>query len=381
MAQPQVSQHSDSSPQISIRLFHGPGPDAAASDDGDRPSLDWTLRMLYDRHVLPHCRLAPMLNRRPADPKTIEADRNALNHFDRLMGEVPLSRLTDDIFGEFITRLQSEPGPRGKVLAQNTARKIGTHIEYIVAQAGPPSKRHPRAAWLFNDPNRWPLGVPMVPKPPVEASDEERFLSFEEIEALYDESRRSGPTMRHLMSVPGTVWWPNVFLLVYNTSLRINTVMLAERSMIGPGRVPDDFIKIPPLIFKKRMVRPPFCLNRYAQQAIEALRLPGVDRLVPWQCKPRKGPTKPWPAGKSWFFAQFREIAARAGIDLRGQNLATNAFRKAANTWFTKHHPLYAPLIAGHAAKVMTVDVYTQYTAVREIVNQLPQPCKGKLFA
>lgn len=336
------------------------------------PSLDWTLTQLYREHVLPKCREAGQPNRRPASPKTIEQDWIALRHWQRITGDPPLRRILDDLSAEFVARIMAESGPMGVPLGQNAARKTCLHLQFMLNQAGPPNRRHPRALALFSDRKRWPVGLPVLPAPPAKEPDDERFFTLDQIAHLIDVARAKGPTLSNFLGVRGSVYWPNLILWTYNTGLRPETSMLARRTMIA-ARCPEDFIRIPAEIFKRHQQRPPFCINRWAREAVEAVRIEGSDGLFPWGVHSRSGEQRPWPAGHSRLFEAFREIADKAGLPA-DQHLAFSGFRKALLTWLAEHHPLLASIVAGHRGKSVVANHYTHYTAVRSALAQVPQP-------
>jgi len=334
------------------------------------PSLDWTVARFYREYVLPKIRRQPLPNRRPSSELTVQQDLVALNHWKRLTGDATLYEATDELLAAFVTALQKQPGPRGKPLSQNGARKVALHLGYVLEQAAKPTRRHPKALGLFAaDPQRWPLGGPLMPTPPAAERDFSNWFSPIELDRIFAELRR-GPDLTNFCGVPGSTWWPSLGAILYNVGLRIDTAMRAERSMVGRD-VPPDFIKIPAAIWKRGQQPPPLCLNRWARAAIEAVAGPGQERLLPWQSRSRTGELRPWPSGRGWLFTAFRRILAKAGIR---RHVKFNGFRSALETWAICENPGLAPVIAGHKARIVTVDHYTHFSAVRDLMAQVPQP-------
>jgi len=314
----------------------------------DRRTLspDMSLTAFYDAYVHPIHRIA-----KDADPKTIALDRTALGHWREITGDPPLNEIDEYVTAEFVAGLKTKPGRRGQSMARSTIAKHCIHAQFVLDRAGPRSRRMRNAARLIDEP-------PGIEKP--RQSNAMRLpLTLEQLQAWIESS--SNATSPRLPGVDPVAWWRALILFGYNTALRIDCMMRLEWSMVGE----DNWLTVPPEIFKGHEHGGLFFLNQAARDAIKPLRDAGHDRIFPF---------RNWPSSSSWLQEQRRRQWGRADIDQPGCGF--HALRRSSLTWLAGKNELVARLVAGHVAggDMLAGHYVDRKQVVSELLEQLPQP-------
>jgi len=323
----------------------------------DGPSAAWTLRQFVDGFVVPHY-LAPR-NRQPGTVCFYYQDVDLWEEFfpqNPTLAEIDGNQ---DICREFVARLSRRPGLRAKRIKPNTIRKLCTHLQKIFDLAGPRNlygRRNRSAAALIAD-------VPYLERPELVRSSPDRDFTLEEI-GLWLGACRYARQTRNVRRCRPEAFCRNLILFVYNTALRIDTVMSAELDMIGRKR--ENWITIPPTIYKGRKWGGDFYLNRHARAALDAVRVPGEKRLFHWDN---------WPSSQTWLQKYHERILQRSGIaEERYFGNHFHGLRSALLTWLNEQNPMVAKIVGGHRTGDVQQNHYVNPRIVIDLLEQVPQP-------
>lgn len=334
----------DARPVLSVFSGDAAGHERRAADLS--PAM--TLGEFYEAYVLPICRQA-----KGADSKTIAVDRTALRYWGQFTRDPSLDDLDEYDCADFTERHAELPGRAGKLCSPNTIRKHCTHLQYILDRAGPRSRRVRTAARLIAEP-------PGFDRPRLRTKAHPEVIPLEEI-AAWLQACRFAAAPNGLPRISPAEWWRALILFVYNTGLRIDTVMRLEWSMFNQA----GWLDVPAEIFKGGQHGGLFYVNSAAREAIERLRKARQDRVFPWHA---------WPTSSSYLHKHRRRIWQHAHICRPGNGF--HGLRRALLTWLSGHNDLIARFVAGHVAgnDILRGHYVDHRKIVHDLLERVPQP-------
>lgn len=340
--------------------------DDDSPSDPDGPSPDWTLRRFYEEFFSPSY-LVP--KNRTAE--TVKLYGQVVDLWESFFSKNPtLGELDGNqaLCLEFVAKLKKRPGLRTRRMADNTVRKLCTHLQKMLDFAGPRNRWNRSAACVM-------LDVPYLERPEAVKEDPSDDFTIDEI-GLWLGACRFAPPTRNIRRCPPEVFCRKHILFVYNTGLRIGTVMQLTDSMLGRKR--ENWIDIPASVYKGRKKGLHLYLNEPAREAIEAVHVPGDPRLFPWAN---------WPISKTWLNIYMRRILARSGIpEERYFGNLFHGLRKSLITWLNSENPMVAKIVGGHGSNDVQKDYYVNPKIMVELLDRVPQPVaaeperQGRLF-
>lgn len=314
-----------------LRVIWPEGPNPNPPVRRSRPTL--TLSQFYEDFFLPAIRLA-----RGQSPGTIEQDRVALGHWQRITGDPPLEAIDDRVCQQFMLALSA--------LSPATRRKTAIHLQAILYHAGPRSRTHRGAVGLLED-------VPYLERPSGAAGDPQDGFTLEEIGLLLAAVGRVQPTI----SVPVADqhrWWRALILFAHHTALRVGNLLDARWSWLDA----DGWLHVPASYYKQRKPGRRFYVSTAAREAAESIRS-SDDRMFAWS------------GSRSWLFACWRRI--NGGLP-RHRRFCFKGFRRATLTWLAQRNALVARLVAGHRTLDVLEAHYIDRRVVVDLLEQLPRP-------
>lgn len=152
-----------------------------------------------------------------------------------------------------------------------------------------------------------------------------------------------------------SLFWRAFVLVAYDSGLRLNDIESLKRTQIEPsGKVH--------LIMRKTNAPHVFRLRRATVRAIEALE--------PWDVPAREDVIFWWPAGRTEFFRQFRQLLKRAGLSTTYG--LTRRIRRSSATAAEAEQPGSASRHLGHADEGLAKRFYLDPTKLPERVVTPP---------
>lgn len=298
---------------------------------------------------------------------TAYEDRRALKVFEELIGAIPAKEITSTHCWQFRKKLD-EKIKAGEV-KQNTADKWVRSVSHILKLAGPNDGSI--------DPEDYtelqPAGVIQtqlrLKRFGQAESDCEKLIEMEESEqfltwlawADWVDPKTNSPLLDPPL-LPATVWWRNVWILCYNSALRIEELCLWRRDWIEKDRG-HWWARLPAEGTKTKTPRSVY-LNAHALAAIEQLK-PLESRTVIG-----------WTYSDDFLGKLRRKFFERAGL-MRcvREGIGFHGLRKACATELAKMagHEI-AAMHLGHKLQSVTAKHYVNRVAVIPHVDQLPQP-------
>lgn len=329
-----------------LRLYAEPeqGP-----DDGTPSAADTlTLSQFYDL-------VAPRF-RGDVQKETIRQDRLAIGRWREITKDPPLAQITMET-GEVFRKGLEQRKYRGEKISSNTVRKYLVAIQTILDLAGPTLRRElPRAELLER--------TPYLAKPKTIRPSPSTYALSELDEVL--RATAGAYQAKNLRGVPAATWWRSLVVFAYNTALRADTLMSITWELLDLDR--RDWLTIPPNFLKHGQQEEDFFVNRYARQAIDALK-PGAkprDPIFAWEG---------WPEKFSGFYEHLRAIFAASTLPPRRQRLRLHGLRRTCLTWAIGENWLVAQIIAGHHTGNVTQEHYAnRHRLVPPVLSRLPQP-------
>jgi integrase len=314
-------------------------------------SREMSLSEFYAAWVKPMCRDAP-----GRDEGTVEQDELALARWSEITGDPPLKQIDDWICAEFVKQLRKRKGLGGNPeISPNTIRKTCGHLQFMLDRASPKSRRNRKGAGLFD------LESPYLERPKKRSKPPVTNFTLHEIGAWMDACQYASQTS-NLYGIPAVKWWRSLVRFVYNTGLRIDTVMECTWDMVGRNK--PDFITIPPEVYKGGEHGLEMYLNGWARQAIDEIRTAGFNKLFPW---------RGWPKSSSWLQSRRRAILRRSTI-VAHRRFGFHGLRRALASWVGPINGLLAKIILGHVTNDVTAECYINPDTMREILSKVPQP-------
>ena len=312
----------------------------------DGLSSAMTLSEFYAAYILPVCRVAA-----DRSDKTIKLDRTALKLWAEITGDPPLERIDQFTCSAFVTELRKRPGKSGaKLISPNTVRKHCIHLQMFLDRAGPRARSNRLGQGLLAEP-------PYLERPKKRYKPATDSLSLEEIGRWLAVCPRA-KLPRKMRGFDATTYWRALVLFTYNTGLRIDTVMCLTQPMLR-----DDWLIVPPEIYKGGSHGGEFFVNRFAAAALETVRQTAFAEFFPWPG---------WPKSASWLQAYRRRQWVDAEIDRPG--VGFHGLRKALTSWIAPQNPMLAKMVCGHSSGDVTQDCYVHPHVVEEIMQRVPQP-------
>ena len=263
----------------------------------------------------------------------------------------PLFKIDVRMAAKFVCALKERGAVRkaGAKASPNTVRKHCIHLQYVLDRAGPCSRHNRQGANLVAN-VVW-LERPRSRRKPASDSFTVAEIGFWLDACLFADSPR-------IKGILPATWWRSLITFIYNTGLRIGTVLQLEWSMID-----GEWLNVPGNIYKggdsKR-----FYLNAEAREAIAAVRT-ARDRIFPWPCSENR------------LHRVRREILKRSAIPAH-RHFGFHALRKAVATHLAQANPLVAQMVLGHTSLAMTRDHYVHPDIVSGELSKLPQPKMSK---
>ena len=201
--------------------------DAELLSDPDGPSPDWTLRQFYKEFFDPY-----YLTPKGRKPRTLKLYGEILDFWESYFPENPTLGEIDgnqSYVRDFVLKLSKRPGLKEKYIVENTIRKHCTHLQKLLDFAGPKNRKNRNAACVMHD-------VPYLERPDKVKEDPNDDFTLEEI-GLWLGACRFAQTTRNIRRIRPETYCKSLIIFIYNTGLRINTVMhLVEAPRQGDPR-------------------------------------------------------------------------------------------------------------------------------------------------
>ncbi|MFZ5832952.1 MAG: tyrosine-type recombinase/integrase [Planctomycetota bacterium] len=335
-----------------IRIWQPPPADIAAADSVDPGELGphLTLTRFYESWVLPRFR-----NLRGCSQETIEQDRDSLRLWAQYTGDPTLAEIgeaTCELFVESLT-LRCRPGTT-QPISPNTIRKHCTHLQLMLDLAGPKTRRHRKTARLLADP-------PYLERPAARSKSPRDAFTFEEI-CTWLAGCELATDCRNTGTIPAAAWHRALILFCYNTGIRLGAALQATWSMLDRNH--QGWISLPAEICKGGKQPQDVYVNRAAREALQSIRLPGQELLLPWVG---------YPESNSWLHRSRRLIQEAAGLP-EHRRFGWHGLRKALGTWLAPRNWMLASIVLGHRGGNITRDHYVCPDTVGPLLEELPQP-------
>ena len=313
----------------------------------------------------------------------------ALRYAESQRPEPRLAEITDEVCDDFLEYAYSATY-RGKAVSDASVKKWVTHLNPMLARAGPRVGTKKHYVHVVSE-------APQIEPPNVELKPPKPPYSVSQIWELIEVAQANAHALPAIEALNwrAEVWWPAVFVFIYNTALRPKTVFLVRWEHVVPeaqlikevgrerlenedlpplvGRVLD----LPPEILKGR--NPPrqrIWLNDAAYHAIQPLKRP-AGRIFGW----------PWPTAKSTLHHELKRLLA-IPRDSRGErrlpDLSFYGLRRAFATECLQVEDdnralclIACKLMMGH--RIPELDIVTRHYAgplriLTEILPKLRQP-------
>jgi integrase len=271
----------------------------------------------------------------PLSQGTIQQDEAAIAAFWRLCGDLPVAEITAEHLQEFVRRRSAEPkgrGPEGQV-SPNTIRKDLVQL---------------RAVLIVAVRLKYRGSLPEFPR--VRESDPRVIDAWRLDEvALLMSAAADNDAIRALVR------------FLYNTGLRIAEAMQATWDLVD--REEPGWLFLPRRIMKGGRHDHRIPLNRWAKQAIEAVRRPSHPRLFSkWV----------WPGGKTGLYHQFGRVVRKSRLPAH-RWFKFHGLRGAVYNELAGIDPLVADLLLGHRTTVGQRH-YADRKRMASALALLPQP-------
>ncbi len=276
---------------------------------------------------------------------TREQNQTAINLWVKITGDPPLSAIDQFTCAAFVDGLLRQP----KIKSRTTVNKHCAAVQKVLNLAGPPSGKLWRAQGLIAQ-------VPFIERPGKEHVRCDEPFRPDELELLVLNT--------HLMTRPNhlrvsvEIFWKALFVLLYNTGMRIQETILLEWTDIE-----GDEIRIRSAIRKGGRRQHRVQLTPTAMTALEWMRDCDRVRIFPWPAC--------W-GSKSNLMTEFREYR-RQLLPPHRAAIAFHGFRRLHNVELSRINAKACEKSLGHAAAV-NAEHYLSREIVRESVAQLRQP-------
>lgn len=320
-----------------LRVYHGP------EGDDDRPrglSPAMTLPEFYRDFYRPIVE-GPCGN----SDDTQRQNQRAVRLWARLTANRSLAEIDQFECAAFVAGL----GRLAEIGSQTTINKHAAAVQKVLRYAGPPVGREWRAANLI-------ARVPYVERPPKEQVRLQEPYTLEELELLVANTQLLKWPSK--LAVPAEVYWRGLFVLLYNTGLRIQeTILLEWRD------VQADELRIRNRNRKGGRKGHVVALTPMAQTALEWLRPADSVRVFPVPASFKS---------KGWFFRDFRAYR-RQLLSPERVEIAFHGFRRLHNVELARINERACAASLGHGAAV-NAQAYCNRELVRESVGKFRQP-------
>lgn len=342
---------------LSVQSSSGPNlklftPESSLQTPPPEPAF-CTLREFYLQFM------APRLKDRDGNAEQYEV---ALNHWERLTTNPPLSMVSDDTLADFQARAAAEPHPTkiGELWRNHaTVNKIIRQLDAIFSYAGPRGPRRRGARGVISL-------VPYV-EPLTEDETAVRIVPLDDLAAIYD-ACRVAVWPRGFGNSP-IVWWRCLVALSYNIGMRTNDLLsrswsdvrTGSRDIAGCSRPDVTYFTLVP---KKTKRKKPSALYIPCNPTALA-HLGALDR--------DRGMVFAKPRNTGLFYATWKAIQAAAGI---AEPYELQDIRRTCNTALNRLRPGIGDWVLGHGKrKSVNAEYYTQIEEdLLEVLPLLKQP-------
>lgn len=314
--------------------------DREAASQGGLLSTRMTLSEFYAAFYAPVVEVS-----RGNSLDTRQQNRAAVRLWQRYTGDPPLAEIDQFTCAAFVSGLLEN----AKIESRTTVAKHAAAVQKVLRYAGPPSGRDWRACSLLER-------VPYIERPPTEQVRCQEPFTLAELERLV--------TSTHLLRLPADLsvsaatYWRALFMLLYNSGMRIQETMRLEWSDVAGHQ-----LKIRSRTRKGGRRGHTVELTDSARQALDWLA--GIDpvRVFPW---PRS-----WASKSSLFkeFGRYRELL----LPVQRRAIGFHGFRRLHNVELARINERACAAALGHGAAV-NARSYVSRDLVREAVSKLKQP-------
>lgn len=344
-----------------LRLF-APHLHTSRQQRGEHLSEWMTLSAFFEAYVLP-CYLLPR-----AKPATIAGYRTAVERWAKITGDPPLRVIDQATVARFVAEDQRWPGRSGP-LSPNTVRDHCGYLRLILALAGPRTAHG--SPWAATEDgllgtDRWgrPREAPRFILPPARPKPPTDNFTLEEIRAWIAACEHAS---KPLGSITPADWWRALVRFVYNTGLRIGSVLQLEWSWVHEQNG-WAFCVIPGSAYKGG--RPKLIvLSPAAVAALEPIRAGNHGRIFHW------------PHTQKTLHRERHRLLRLAGLP-PNRRFGFHGLRKATGTQLWRLDPDAAREQLGHSDRRITMEHYVDPSALANalanrlipVLSQIPQP-------
>ncbi|MGV3605247.1 MAG: hypothetical protein ACO1RA_02490 [Planctomycetaceae bacterium] len=309
----------------------------------DEPHPEMTLAEFYENYVEKHVIIH-------AKKSTKAEYRRSLKFWRKLVGQPQLCEITRNSCSTFVSGLAATVVKKGTTMCDETVHKHCRNIQMILDRTGPIQERG-----LYGRLNAEILDrVPVLLKPTLLGSEVEDCFTMQELETLLQSCHAA--ITPNCEKVPNAEWWQALFIVIYNTCLRIGSVRNIHYDKI----VKDQYgywVTLRRTENKKKAQL--VYLNAHAMEAINRIR---TNRKVVFD----------WPHVESWLHAQRRRICALHLPESR--QFGFHAIRKLAMNELGEINSLAVKMAANHSERDVTKDHYMHRSTLSRASDKLPQP-------
>ncbi len=296
-----------------------------------------TLRILFNRHYLPHCIEDPT-------SRNLEGYQRALDLWEELTDNPATSEITCETLSQFKGDLMAYRF-RGRPLSANTVHKHLSHIQWILDQAGPPGRRGKEKSALG-----WIDRVPYT-KLPKRRETYQDEVPAEEIVKLFHTAGLEATYPKLDGILPGHVWQA-LFGVMLCTSLRIGQCAAIPMNTVRWNRMQ---IFLPHEICRKSKKDEPKPIHPFAMQLLLRIRGPR-ELLFPLFVE----------RSKKTLYDELHRLQEIAGVS----NFGFHAIRANALTSLSEINAEAAQFAAGHSS-MRTTRIYQKVRLLQSAQEKL----------
>ena len=254
----------------------------------------------------------------------------SINKWERIIGNVPIESITDEVMNQFAVGLKKETH-RGNPVSPCTVRKTMRDIRTLLNHA---------------------IKKDIIPKKPEIIMPGEKYrhakdaFTFEEIQAILKAtSIYAGQIINATQVIKADVWWKNLISFVYYTAVRVGTARAIRFDWIDGNTINiQDGEGV-----KTTYILP---LHDEAIAIIKQMRELHSNDLV-----------FPWPFGRTYMHKCFRLIVIAAGLP-KSRWFGFHAIRKHTGSEMAKTDFAAAVKLLGHSTPNVTSQYYMNASQV-----------------
>ena len=284
------------------------------------------LTELYTEHFLPY-----LTNKDSAETTIAEYARTARN-WDWLLESPDLADVTAEHVKRFKRELASQPGTNRGLMSSNTIRKYLTYLKPMLKMAGPRDSKNPHGLDIL-------AVIPEMNPPAEKFRNAEDSFTREEIIAWIEAARK----FRHpdIAGVQAGVWWECFLTVIYNSGLRVGTLINATWDWV-------DFRRMTFIPEKRQGVKTVYrtCLNDEAAAMLLRMRNAHASAKL-----------FPWPYHRRTLYCHARRQQEMAGIPKHRQ-FGFHAIRKHFGSEMASYDFAAATRALGHSSPSVTSQYY-----------------------